>query len=621
MKRMMKLALALLLIPAVAQGADSKFVTGDSLGKIMPEKASFALSATGAAQDIAVRHFGLTGEETMDFVGASLGDKGFSYLRFQENIDGLPVVGATIVLKIDADGNVVRANGELAAAGLSSTPTLSAAQAFMAAFGKVNRAFDGGELTFVLDAKGAARLAWKFEHAYDNADGAQLDHIFVDAHNGSIAATHPKFHYARSLQTLDCNQRTRCNTVVSTSSNAINTGDLAADSAHNYAIATYDYYAANHGRDSIDDAGMTLISRVHYNRNYNNAFWDGSQMTYGDGDGTTFIPLSQDADVVAHELTHGVTERSSGLIYSNESGALNEALSDIFGAMVDRQEGANTVDTWLLGEDIYTPGTPGDALRVMNDPAAAGDYDYYPTRYTGTSDNGGVHWNSGIANLAYVLLVEGGSHPRGKTSVNVSGIGFDKAAAIFYAANTGCLTAASNFAAARGCTADAAATLYGAAEEASVHAAWDAVGVPYPTPPAPPIALVDGQPVALELGAGETQAYTLEVGAGASSVTFTTAGANGDADLYVKFGQTATRNNADCVSESSNSNETCTISSPAEGTWHASVFAFSAFTGLTMTGETGGGGSCSAQGDSCSAGTDCCSGSCSGGKPSSRVCL
>ena len=146
-------------------------------------------------------------------------------------------------------------------------------------------------------------------------------------------------------------------------------------------------------------------------------------MTYGDGDGVTFIPLSQDADVVAHELTHGVTERTSNLIYQNESGALNEAWSDIFGAMVDRQEGATGADIWLLGEDIYTPGTPGDALRNMADPAVFGDRDYYPDRYTGTADHGGVHSNSGIANLAFKLLVTGGTHPRGKTSVNVPAIG------------------------------------------------------------------------------------------------------------------------------------------------------------------------------------------------------
>lgn len=154
---------------------------------------------------------------------------------------------------------------------------------------------------------------------------------------------------------------------------------------------------------------------------------------------------------------------------------MNEAMSDIFGALVDRQEGANPVDTWLLGEDIYTPGTPGDALRYMADPTADGDsFDWYPTRYQGSSDYGGVHWNSGIANLAFVLLVEGGLHPRGKSCVNVTAIGFEAAADIFYNANVNCMTADSNFEDARRCT----AVVFGGNYTDQVHLAWDAVGVP-----------------------------------------------------------------------------------------------------------------------------------------------
>jgi bacillolysin len=175
---------------------------------------------------------------------------------------------------------------------------------------------------------------------------------------------------------------------------------------------------------------MTQISNVHYSRKYNNAFWDG--IVYGDGDGVTFIPLSQDLDVVAHELTHGVTERTSNLVYSYESGEsyitvdpkhcyihelrpsnfvlplINRcALSDIFAAFVEKwkdqsDDPANdhiNDAVWKIGENIYTPATAGDALRYMYDPKRSNDYDYYPTRYVGTCNNGGVHWNSGIANL------------------------------------------------------------------------------------------------------------------------------------------------------------------------------------------------------------------------------
>jgi bacillolysin len=126
--------------------------------------------------------------------------------------------------------------------------------------------------------------------------------------------------------------------------------------------------------------------------------------------GITYLPFSLDVDVVAHEIMHGVTQYTSDLIYNGESGALNEAMSDIFGACVDRQEGASIEDTWLVGENIYTPGVDGDGIRHMNNPTLTGsnDADYYPEKYRGWDDEGGVHWNSGIANLAFSLMVSGG---------------------------------------------------------------------------------------------------------------------------------------------------------------------------------------------------------------------
>jgi bacillolysin len=122
-----------------------------------------------------------------------------------------------------------------------------------------------------------------------------------------------------SIKTYNCHQGTSCSLVTS-STTEINTGDLAIDSAHNYALATYKYYWERFDRDSVDDKGMTLTSYVHYQLNYNNAFWNGNSMTYGDGDGNIFDPLSQDADVVGHELTHGVTQHGSNLVYRDESG-------------------------------------------------------------------------------------------------------------------------------------------------------------------------------------------------------------------------------------------------------------------------------------------------------------
>lgn len=249
--------------------------------------------------------------------------------------------------------------------------------------------------------------------------------------------------------------------------------DGAAVDAHYYAGLTYDYYKNVFGRNSYDNKGAALHSTVHYGRSYNNAFWNGQQMVYGDGDGTTFIPLSGALDVVAHELTHAVTDFSSDLVYQYESGALNEAVSDIFGTLAEFHDNNNP--DFEIGEDIYTPAKAGDALRSMSDPTKYGDPDHYSVRYTGTSDNGGVHTNSGIINKAAYLLSEGGTH----YGVTVPGVGSNKMGAIFYRANTVYFTSSTNFSQARAGLVQSAKDLYGATstEVNAVNKAFDAIGV------------------------------------------------------------------------------------------------------------------------------------------------
>ncbi|MFC7786104.1 MULTISPECIES: M4 family metallopeptidase [unclassified Rossellomorea] len=275
--------------------------------------------------------------------------------------------------------------------------------------------------------------------------------------------------------TYDASNRTRLpGSLWADSDNLFNASyDGAAVDAHYYAGQTYDYYLNTHNRNSYDGNGAALKSTVHYGRNYNNAFWNGQQMVYGDGDGTTFVPLSGGLDVIAHELTHAVTDTTADLIYQNESGAINESMSDIFGTLVEYD--TNNNPDWEIGEDIYTPNKSGDALRSMSDPAKYGDPDHYSVRYTGTQDNGGVHINSGIGNKAAYLLSQGGTH----YGVKVTGIGTDKTGAIYYRALTQYLTPSSNFSQLRSAAVQAATDLYGAgsAEVASVNAAYNAVGV------------------------------------------------------------------------------------------------------------------------------------------------
>jgi hypothetical protein len=222
-------------------------------------------------------------------------------------------------------------------------------------------------------------------------------------------------------------------------------------------------------------------------------------MLYGDGDGTFFGETPRAFDVTAHELTHAVTGATAGLEYQDESGALNEAMSDIMSATCEAHKngGVNT-NTWLVGEDIFTPGTPGDALRYMANPTLdaalypadiGGSRDYYPERYTGQQDYGGVHLNSGIANLAYELLTAGGPHPRAKTALVNSGIGIDHAGQIFeHALTQGYFMATTTFAEARTATEQAAMDLYpNTATKTAVGMAWATVGIgTAPTDTVPP---------------------------------------------------------------------------------------------------------------------------------------
>ena len=259
--------------------------------------------------------------------------------------------------------------------------------------------------------------------------------------------------------------------------------------AHYYAGVVDDFYGDVFGRNSIDDEGMQIISTVHFFNHYCNAFWNGIQMTYGDGDyGKTCLPLSGGLDVVGHELTHGVTEFTSNLIYENESGALNESFSDIMGNTIEFYADEGGLDPaaspdFLIGEDVITVPDVFAGFRNMGDPAEDADPDHYSIRLLGEADSGFVHSNSGISNHAYYLAVNGGQnagciaqngHAATHTAdcdVTVDGVGLDAAAQIFYNGYTS-LQEFSNFCDARNATVATAGS-----DAAAISDAWAAVGV------------------------------------------------------------------------------------------------------------------------------------------------
>ena len=242
---------------------------------------------------------------------------------------------------------------------------------------------------------------------------------------------------------------------------------------------TWDYYKQIHSRTGIANDEKGAFNRVHYGRNYNNAFWSDSCfcMTYGDGDGTTFNPFDS-LDVAGHEMSHGVTSRTANLTYSGESGGLNEANSDIFGTMVEYYAN-NTNDTpdYLIGEKLYKSG--GKALRYMYKPSLDGRSADCWSSTVGSLD---VHYSSGVANHFYYLLAEGSAATPASPTCNgsaVIGITRAKAEKIWYRALTAYMTSSTNYAGARTATLSAAADLYGSegTEYNTVAAAWSAVNV------------------------------------------------------------------------------------------------------------------------------------------------
>lgn len=296
------------------------------------------------------------------------------------------------------------------------------------------------------------------------------------------------------INTYDLNTSTNYNSAVNFSDNDNNwttaehtaNKDNGALDAHWGAEMTYDFFMTKHNRNSYNNSGAAINSYVHYSSNYDNAFWDGSRMTYGDGSGTYFDILTS-LDVAAHEIGHAVCEYTANLAYQRESGAMNEGFSDIWGAAVEYYA-APTKSTWLIGEDIERR-SGSLALRSMSNPKSEGQPDTYGGTYwknpncgtpTQSNDYCGVHTNSGVLNHWFYILVQGksGTNDIG-SSYNVAGIGMDKAANIAYRLESVYLSSNSTFANARTYGIQAATDLYGAtsAETIATTNAFYAVGV------------------------------------------------------------------------------------------------------------------------------------------------
>ncbi|MGW4810449.1 M4 family metallopeptidase [Kitasatospora cineracea] len=448
---------------------------------------------------------------------------GTQHFRYERTYNGLPVLGGDLIVHQAANGTTKGVDRASTASltGLSTTPKLAAAKGQSTALAaEAGSALETAPRLVVWAADNNPRLAWETVVSGTEKDGTPSKlHVITDATTGAViqkvegvqtgtgngvfvgnvtigttlsGSTYQMKDATRGgMYTTNLNNGTSGNGTLFTKSTdswgdgTVSNKESAAVDAHYGVSMTWDYYKNTFGRNGIRNDGVGAYSRVHYGSNYVNAFWDDTCfcMTYGDGSGNT-QPLTE-LDVAGHEMTHGVTSNTAGLNYSGESGGLNESTSDVFGTMVEFYANLPKDNPdYLIGELININGN-GTPLRYMDKPSKDGSS--ADSWYSGVG-NLDVHYSSGVGNHLFYLLSEGSGakvvngvsyNSPTANGITVTGIGRDKAAAIWYRALTTYWTSTTNYASARAGMLSAATDLYGAnsAEYNATATAWAAVNV------------------------------------------------------------------------------------------------------------------------------------------------
>lgn len=422
-------------------------------------------TAVGAARSFLSVYgplFGLaTSVDDVSLLRIGLAQNGRVALRFQQMNRGLPVMGGELIVHVDEGRGIIAAIGELCPdLHLDLTPVISPQEAQQIALAELARIHRLG----IDDLETTAPELWIYNPALLGGPGPRLSRlvwrmdvrskhlppvnelVLVDAHLGLVARHFNQVETGLFREIYDNSNNGSLGLPGNgpvRSEGEPSTGIPDVDAAYSYLGDAYTYYANVHGRDGIDDQGMPVVATVRYCPDWSdpgfcpfpNAFWSGSQIAFGEG-------FAQADDVVAHEFTHGVTDYESNLFYYMQSGAINEALSDIWGEFVDQVNGAGTDASavrWLIGEDVSNYGP----FRSMADPALYGDPDSMTSSnyYCGRNDSGGVHTNNGVGNKAAYLMVDGGSF----NDQIVDGLGMINSARIWYEAQTNLLTSAADY--------------------------------------------------------------------------------------------------------------------------------------------------------------------------------
>lgn len=416
--------------------------------------------------------------------------QGFSHIYFAQSLNGIPVFEGSTQVHINPAGVVMAYKDyRLASVDISLQPQLNEQQAIEVALIESGISLDSiadkkVRLILFRDAEKEQHLGWEIEWILKQ-DMAPSLHV-VDAHTGNILLKHTRQRGVVSRMTYSAENGSSLKASLLLEGEQSGT-DYIAQAAHDHAAIVYNYFLSTFERDSYDGNGASLVSTVHYKQNYNNAFWTDwyQQMVYGDGDGSRFAPLALALDVVGHELTHAVSSRTARFVYAEEAGALDESFADFFGVMVSNDD---EIIDWKMGEGVYTPFRSGDALRDLSAPSDYGQPDHMDDFLAldageqpdpDKNDNGYVHSNSGIPNMAAYLTVAGGTHH----GISIEGMGRIKAEQVYYLGMTSYLSSATDsrwtFMQARYALLNACRQLYGEndSEYAAIKNAWAAVGV------------------------------------------------------------------------------------------------------------------------------------------------
>jgi Zn-dependent metalloprotease len=621
---------ALFLLAGNADAARRDDLHGTDLARLNQAYRLATAGTSGAATSASERHaelLALEPESALQLLGERVDGEGTHYYRYQQTFRGLPVFGEQVVVT-EGRGQLRNLFGrrvgglatELPKAGADIGPGRALAIAKQAALGdrqgSLSSERERATRSIYVGDDGRARIAYVTSFFADRAGGGAPTRPFVvvDATDGrvlkqweglatNLVGTGPggnqkigQYEYGTTygfndvavsgatctmsnakVKTVNLNNGTRGNTAWAyncprNTVKAVNGAYSPLNDAHYFGKVVYDMYGAYVG---VAPLNFQLSMRVHYARSYENAFWDGAAMTFGDG-GSSFYPLVS-LDVSSHEVSHGFTEQNSGLVYSGRSGGINEAFSDMAGEAAEYyMRGSND---FMVGADIFKGN---GALRYMANPPldgrSIGDADDY---YAGLD----VHYSSGVYNKAFYLLArKAGWNTREAFRV------FAKANRDYWTPSIGYDEGA--------CGVQAAAADL-ARNVADVTAAFAGVGVACTQANPAPVetdlgALANGVPkTGLSASTGGANLFQLEVPAGATNLVFASSGGNGDADLYVRQGSPPTDASYDCRPRASGNAESCSFATPVAGTWHVRLKAYSSYGNVALTGSytpAGGGG-------------------------------